>query len=527
MTSQALDPLLPLEAAEQQAWRTLERILRRASGFALVVYFVNTPPLAYRLRDRLVAHLGLGQKRLEVIAAESADGFADRALHLLFDGTARRDVGAIWLEAHRGGGQDDWDLERRKLLLRLNERRGRLESELRSALILLLPASGAALMAELAPDLWHVRIRSESLRSDADVPQLDPAIFRTHVRRSVSAGQGTAIARADAGAALQEWWRQWRDVFGALDPLHLPASHPGLASISLLDGHRAVHAALSQGQLEAALRVAEDLVALTRLRLVAAEPDGSDRARFELSSALDDLGHVAMVNRDFEQAVLAYEEGLGLARQLAGRSNASRSASFDLTVSLENQARALAALGNPVAGLELVRESIALSRALAEGSDPFGNCRRDLAGALCLAGELALQAGSLDEATHCFDEAAAILRAIVKKWGPLPSLEGELLAPLTGLAKLARARRDWEAAQRFGRECLEIGRWLVDRLPDSPQAAEDLAMALMVNLDLPDVPTDAYRHEAQRILADLRRRFPNLQRYAELETALQSGDNPS
>lgn len=527
MTTQAPAPPLPLDAAEQQAWRTLERFLRRTSGFALIVYMVNTPQLAYRLRDRVAAHLGQKQKHLRIIAAERADGFAEQALHALLDGAGSDEVGAIWLEAHRGAGQEDWDSERRKLLLRLNERRGRLESELRSALILLLPASGAALMAELAPDLWHVRIRSESLRSDAGVSQPDSAIFRMPARRAKEVGEGSAIAGADAGEALREWRRQWREVFGAVDALHLSASHPGLASISLLDGHRAVHVALSQGELEAAWQVAEELVALTRLGLVAAESDRVDRACFELSSALDDLGHVAMARRDFGQAVLAYKEGLGLARQLAGRSKASPAAVFDVTVSLENQARALAALGDPMAGLVLVRESIELSRGLAEGTDLFSNRQRDLARALGLAGELALQAGALIEATHCLDEAAAILRTLLKKWGPLPSMESELLSLLTGLAKLARVQRDWEAAQRFGRECLEIGRRLANRLPDSAQAAEDLAMALMVNLDLPDTPTDAYRDEALHVVADLRRRFPNSSRYAELETALLSGDNPS
>lgn len=527
MMLQTPDPLLPLEAAEQQAWRSLESLLRRTKGFVLLVYFVDTPLLALRLRDHLTDHLARQQQRLDLVAAERADGFAEHALHALFGGLEPGDVGAHWLEAHRGAGQEDWDSERRKLLLRLNERRGRLESEFRSALILLLPSSAAGLMAELAPDLWHVRVLSGSLRCDAGVAQVDLSKVLLPLRRSISVGQGAAATGADAEQALQEWRRQWRGVFGDVQAQHLAASHPGLASISLRDGHRAVHAALSQRNLEDARRVAEDLVALTRLGLAAAEPDRSDRARFELSSALDDLGHVAMAQSQWEQALSSFQESLDLARSLITPNRESPSGLRSVAVSLENLARAHVARQHWAAALESARESIRICRGLAEGTDLFGVRHRELAMALDLAGEIAFMADLLDEARTCFSESVELRRAMIQSWGGQLAKEGELLLALVGMVKVARQQQDWAAAQRFGRDCLDICRRQVERLPDSPEAAEDLAMALMANLDLPDTPTDAYRGEARRIVADLRRRFPTLQRYAELESALQSGDNPT
>ena len=174
------------------------------------------------------------------------------------------------------------------------------------------------------------------------------------------------------------------------------------------------------------------------------------------------------------------------------------------------------------------RESVRISRCLTEdGIDLFGTRLRELAISLDLAGEIALLSSSLDEAKDCFGESIELRRRMIQKWGSRLAKEREMLLPMVGLVRVAREQRDWVAAQRIGRECLEIARRWVDASKRSPESLNDLAMALIVNLDLPDAPGDTLREEARHVVAELRERFPNWQQNVELEAALQSSDNRS
>lgn len=511
----------------EQAWGVLERRLRLLSGFGLLVYFVRSQGLARGLRDRLAQHLRGRQLSLDVVAAGDADHFAEHVLSALFRAPESADVGVHWLEAYTGAGLPEWDAQRRELLSRLNERRGRLEAELHAPLVLLLPAAGVAEVAQWAPDLWHIRLFTETLGCDegAIAEAVLPSALRNDPQHLANGASPETMLAAHAD--IKAWARQWQEAGGALPKSTLGPADPGLQSLSIDDGNRAVMASLSLGDVDAAERIAEDLVALARWRLTHAEESGKGRARFELSSALDSLGHVAMARSQWEQALTAFEEGLGLAKHLTARADASASGWRAVTVSLENIARAHAARQDWTAALAAAKDSIRICRGLAEGTDLFGLRRRELAIALDLAGEIAFMSGLLDEAQTCFSESVELRRGMIQRWGGRLAKEGELLVALVGLAKVARERQDWTAAQRIGRECLEIGRRQFDRLPGDPQATEDLAIAVMINLDLLDTPGDAYRDEARRLVADLRQRYPKVQRYADMEAALQSSDNPA
>jgi hypothetical protein len=336
--AQDLQPVLPsLELAEAQAWATLQRRLHQLQGFGLLIFFVRTPQLANQLKARLTELLHSQQRVLATVTASHPENFADLALKALLGTHESPDTGAHWLEAYRGAGQAAWDKERRVLLARLNERRSRLEAEFQVPLILLLPAGGMAEMATLAPDLWHIRIFTFVLEASLELGAAD-------VRPALASAPAVMVATSPqiepaVRTALDYWFDQWRVNFDDFGRDDLRADHPHLWAISIWDGVHAIQTCVQYGRFEHARHIAQDVLALARLRQSAAG-SGSQcgPALRDLSVSLDNVGGVARAQGDWVEAETAYRESLAIRRELAERLGGTPEAQDDLGRSLMNVA---------------------------------------------------------------------------------------------------------------------------------------------------------------------------------------------
>ena len=381
-------PPLPLDEAEALAWGALHRRLRQLQGFGLLIYLVHTPALASRLQTRLAEFLRQrGQVLVSVQAAHSED-FADYALSALLR-EPPANLGAYWLDLHRGMGQPAWDAQRRTLLTRLNERRSRLEAEFAVPLIVLLPAAGIAEAASLAPDLWHIRVLTAELQ--ARLPAADGA-NAVQVSASANVLGGGLLPQGleeDVQRALDYWHRQWQACFDDFTVGELRSDHPKLGALSIWDGVNAIETCLAYGRHEQARGVATDLLGLARLRVSTAPESGRDRALRDVSVSLNNVGRVAQAQGDWSGAEQVYRESLELSRELAKRLGGTPESLRDVSVSLNNVGRVAQAQGDWSGAEQVYRESLELRRELAKRLGGTPESLDDIAVALVRNAELA------------------------------------------------------------------------------------------------------------------------------------------
>jgi tetratricopeptide (TPR) repeat protein len=466
--------LQPPEAATQQAWRQLERRLRLLHGFGLLVYSVTTPALAEALKARLSEHLRRQGRRLIVIGSSHPERFAELSLKALFGVPQPADAGACWLEVHRGAGLAPWDAERRELLLRLNERRSILEAERHVPLILLLPAGGAAEMAHLAPDLWHVRLQSVELAA------MEQAVRSDGVDWSVAQTfwVPTLETEAEVEAALSYWLDQWRVNFNGFSAHELQFDHPQIWSLSLWDGRRAADVCLQHGRLEQARMVAEDVLTLARLRVHA---DGrlplTQRLR-DVSVALDMLGRVVEISGDLRGAEKAYLESLEISRELVKKQRAGPQVLRDVSVSLDNVGRVAAAQGAWGVAEAAYKESLQIRRELAEQQVGMPDVLRDVSVALDNVGQVALVRGDVHEAQEAYQESLAMRRKLVATLGKTTQTLRDLSVSLSHVGEIAQTQGDWQGANAACQEGLQLSRELMERLGATPLALRDLFVSL-------------------------------------------------
>ena len=406
-----------------------------------------------------------------ITAIRHPENLADISLKSLLGHPELDNTGAHWLEAHRGDGQPVWDEGRRLLLTRLNERRSRLESEFQTPLILLLPAGFAGEMAALAPDLWHIRLHSHELVAAHAV---DSSV--SDERRPPSRPLPVSTAHPvepEVSQALSYWLAQWRANFDDLEAADLRPDHPNLWLISFWDGVRAVEACLAYGRLDPAMQVAQDLLALAHLRAASAPEDRKDTVLRDVLAALNNVGRVAQAQGDWAGAEPVYREMLAISRELMERLGRPPEALRDVSISLNNVGRVAEAQGDWAGAEQVCRESL------------------------------------------------AIRRELVERLGGTPEALRAVSISLNNVGRVALAQGDWAGAKQVCRESLAIRRELVERLGGTPGAQDDLAVALIHNAGLPNVPAQELLAEAATIYASLARQCPQVAAYADRLALIQ------
>ncbi|CAN5282825.1 hypothetical protein BH11PSE10_BH11PSE10_04090 [soil metagenome] len=468
---------LSFDAALELEWRTLERRLRLLKTFGLIVLFVRDGRLAQGLKIKVAAWLA--ERRLDwaEVALDTPDGVTQAAkatLSSLFDQTRLGGLHLAWLEAHTRAGQPAWDAERRELLRRLNERRSRLEAELPGPFILLLPEAGMRDIATLAPDLWHIRIHTAELRFDA----VAGAASLRKDQQPV-----TALAEPAASAALAFWRQQWTAWQAAVGPDPAAADEAQLGEISLWDGWKAVDECLASGRRTEAADIAQDLLALARLR-VSRPGDGGTTALREYSLALDHVAEVAEQRADLSTALAHYEESLAVTRDLASRMSYYSSARRDLGIALSNVASTALKLERWAQAEAAGREALALFRSALSQSSDASQARRDLAGGLLILGSIAEAQGNWAAAQRYGLEALDLARREYVQQGPQSPAAAELahavLLALNSLAGVALALGDWSRAEALAEESQQLGRTQLQHSKGDAELMRDMINALHV-----------------------------------------------
>ncbi len=466
-----------LGAQGEAAWARFARRIGQLQGFGYIVLFVSDPALLARFRSRLSAWMARRSWPWLQLAEADPDGFAERSIGQLFDGLAAAPAPRlIWLEACRGAGQAAWEQARGELLSRLNERRGRLESELAGALVLLLPEGAQRAAAGLAPDLWHVRSLGMSLAGAAE-PSADAAVELTQQPAEAARGRPAQDASAEATWATA-WWQRWQRMLAGRAIDSIPIEDEGLLAFNVWDGLKSQGILLRQGHLADAQLLADQLVRLARRRAAQGAGLLDVATSRELSAALDALGDSLQMAGRPQEAVPVYEECLAICRELAQRLGGTSMVLRDLAIALNNIGRVAQALGDWRRAGAAYEESLALHRTLATRLGETPEALRELSLALNNAGRAAQAQGDWGRAGAMYDESLALSQALLQPLGETPEALRELALALHNAGRAAQVQGDWQRARALFEEGLALNRTLVYRLGETPEVLRELCLAL-------------------------------------------------
>lgn len=465
------------DLAPGREFRTLARKLQAARGFCFIVFFVEDPRASLPLKRSLANWLERQARPLTTVSAEAPGDLAVFVLGGIFDAQrAAADSGGrpvVWVEAFRHAGDVAWEAERRRLLMRMNERRSRFESGPGMSLILLLPAGAERDAASLAPDLWHVRLHSARLSVDRTAA--------LHPERTVTGPQALPFVAPSAAAPSADdppevvFWNAVRDAAQRAaddDP-------QALGSLSLWDGFEAVRAWWRMNRPQEAVTLAEDLVYLGRQRW---QPGGADaaEARRELAVALREYGDSLLYAARPQQAVEALNEGIQLARQGDTSSGRDPVATQTLATLLCSLGDVLLRLGRPKEAEAVFEESLALVRRLPHTI--FPTVSPVVVMFIDRLGDAALAAGNAEKALAAYRESVALQRRQHQDNGALgddPTSLGSLGKTLVRLGDAEWDTGQGERAMTTYGDSLAMLRQRLSLGPADAQAQSDLAFVLI------------------------------------------------
>ena len=366
--------------------------------------------------------------------------------------------------------------------MRLNERRSRLEVEVRCPLIVLLPDGWQREAASLGPDLWHLRIHSAVLRpppagvDDGGTPfAAEPATDRPEAVATPESAGGVPRELAYWKRQLKavgagSWWKR------ALNALR---GAPGPESLSLLDGVAAVDALLERSWLADARGVADEVLQRARERVAGTGEGGAEQSLRELGVVLGKVGDVALAERRLDAAGGAYDESLELDRRMLREHGESSQALRDLSASLIKVGVVAEAQGRLDAAARACDESLELARRMMlreHGESP--QALRHLSVSLERVGSVAQAQGRLDAAARAYAENLELARRLLHKHGGSPQALRDLSVSLNNVGGVAQAQGRLDAAARAYDESLELRRRMLPEYGESPQALRDLSVSL-------------------------------------------------
>ncbi|MCP5310606.1 MAG: tetratricopeptide repeat protein [Zoogloeaceae bacterium] len=343
------------DAGLDDLWQKLRPHLEWAEGFSLVLLFGHNPKAADALRVRLEGICSLRTQRLQKPDPRLDTG---DLLKSILKARPRPGSGPLWVDLTPVAQRDEKGVG--DLLMRLNERRFLLESEVRLPLVLILPGEFRARFHALAPDLWAVRSFSDALPlfdQDASAGSLGVS------RGARDEVPSLAISRIPSASE-----REWQRLFAA--------SSAG-EGLDLADAAQAFEAAIERGAISDAKVIAAQALAIARVRARKTSGKGPQVLR-DLSIALDNVGRVARDLGDLSAARVAFEESLSLRRQLREALGEGPQVLRDLSVSLDNVGGVAGDLGDLSAARVAFEESLSLRRQLAESFPDIPRLLRDL-----------------------------------------------------------------------------------------------------------------------------------------------------
>ena len=148
----------------EAVWAELNLHLKRSKGLCLVFLCSDSPAALALMRTRVEDGWSLRSAPMFTLRPQEASTAAVTVLHTLqAQARDRPELRApVWVDLTPidVAGQADWERARVEVLSRLNEWRSWLQDAFKRPLLFALPARWRQRMAQVAPDLWHVRAYS-------------------------------------------------------------------------------------------------------------------------------------------------------------------------------------------------------------------------------------------------------------------------------------------------------------------------------------------------------------------------------
>ena len=537
----------------EAAWARLLRRIGQLQGFGYIVLFVADPAVLAPFKARLAAWMAGQGWPWMALSERQPEGFAERSITALFDSLSVAPAPRlVWLEAHRGAGQEAWEQARGELLSRLNERRGRLEAELAGTLVLVLPEGAQRSAAGLAPDLWHVRslglsltVASEpgpggqvlpdaALRPDDGAQAAQPRRSGPEEETREADAGSAALAEAPADGASEAWLRRWQGLLAGRSIEQLDLDDEALLDFSVADSLACQGALLRQGRTAEALQLADQWVRLARRRQARGLGLLDIGVRRELCAVLEAQARVLLLLGRPQEALALSEERVRVCRELLARQGETAATLRELALALEQLSRVAQIQGDWPRAALTAEESLGLHRKLVGRLGETPDSLRGLALALDRAGHAAQSLGDWYRAGAAYEESLSLRQALARRLDNSPAALRELSVALDNIGRVAEAQGDWARGTEAYEEALTLRRQLIEQqggLPErlaqsraqlaqggaGPELEADLAATLLDAAALPGPRAEAYRQEAGDILAALCRHFPGVDRYERLQ----------
>ena len=433
-----------LSAQGEQEWNRLAGHLQWQEGFGLVFIFISHAAATDELRRRLDEVSRLRLAPLQVLVPQVAGSLTEEVIELIekADDVYRDGASPLWLELnHSLDGA--WNQAREKLLRRLNERRELLRSRLQRPLVLVLPEDFLQRSAQLAPDLWSIKLTCGWFQSDsfiAEDKRLEPEPKQAEARPATLLDQ----------ALWQEWQR-------------LQQSPPSADHLRV--AWQACEAAVEVGELDLAADIA--MKAVSMARTFGDRPD----SQRDLSISLNKIGKVAQARGRWDEAEAACRDGLELSRALRQRLGDTPQSLRDLSVSLDKIADVAKARGRWDEAEAACRESLELSRALRQRLGDTPQSLRDLSISLDKIAAVSVARGLWEEAEAPCRECLELCRELRQQLGDTPENLRDLCIALENVAGLHEQRSEWQESEKLLQEALNLWRRLHHVFPDIQEYA--------------------------------------------------------
>jgi tetratricopeptide (TPR) repeat protein len=433
----------------EQECQRLETHLHWQEGFALLFIFISHQSGYVQLRQRIADVCTRKQTTLQIYTPQNPEHLTEQVIQLIQanDPVCQASTTPLWLVLNAQSGED-WLAALQNLLRRLNERRELLRSQLQRPLVLILPENFFTRSAELAPDLWSIKLSCVHFGDDCFIR--DNLVIKNK-------GPIKPLDRAvsDLDEAV---WKEWQRV----------AQQPP-SNDQLYIAWQAIEAALQVGRLDLAGEVAEQAVN------VAQHLEASPPHLRELSISLSYVGEVALQRGDWHEAEIAYQESLHILKSLQQQLGDKPHILHDLSVALYNVGKVAFARGVDDVAESQFQECLNIRRHLRQ-LDDSPQTLSDLTPVLHSLGLVVQAAGQLALAESYFLEGVQISRDLRQQLGNTPECLRNLCVSLNYLGQIAEIQQRWDTAEIAYQECMQLNRDLINQQGESIENMRDLSV---------------------------------------------------
>jgi tetratricopeptide (TPR) repeat protein len=298
------------------------------------------------------------------------------------------------------------------------------------------------------------------------------------------------LAAGDGAGALAAYEESLgvRRKLAAADPDNTDWQH-GL-SVSLKN---VGYTRLAAGDRPGALAVYEESLAIAR-KLIAIDPGNGNRdnvqGQRDLSTSLTSVGDLRRAAGDSAGALEAYEESLGVVRQLAAVDHDDTQSQRNLSSILGKVGDIHRAAGEQPAALAAYEESLGVMRKLADADPDNAKWQRDLGVGLANVGDVKLAAGDRAGALADYEKSLGIMRRLSAADPGDAEGQSSLAGSLTKVGDVRRAAFDFAGALAAYEESLGVMRKLAAVDPGNTLWRRHLSLTLNRVGDMRRTPFD-------------------------------------